>query len=330
MKITIEANLKSVNFLDVNFNLDNESFSPFMKPNNNPIYVHTKSNHPPNILKNIPAAVNKRLCEISSNKEIFEKAAPPYQEALVKSGYNHKLSYEPVKDIPAKKNRSRARKIIWFNPPYSANVATNIGKKFLMLIDKNFPPSHPLHTIFNRNSVKVSYKCTPNLAKAISSHNSKILNPKVVEETENNCNCSKNTECPVNGQCQTKNTIYQTTVNTSQTVKPETYVGLTARTFKERWDGHKSSFRHRNPKKSTTLSQHIWRLEDDQIDHTIEWKFVDRGHPFSPVSGICQLCTKEKYWIIYKSNLATLNSRNEITSNCRHKYGALLKQQKFG
>ena len=28
--------------------------------------------------------------------------------------------------------------------------------------------------------------------------------------------------------------------------------------------------------------------------------------------------------------LGGLNARNEITSNCRHKYGALLKQQKFG
>ena len=152
----------------------------------------------------------------------------------------------------------------------------------------------------------------------------------MTNEAEINCNCSKNTECPVDGNCQTKNLIYQTTVNTNQLEKPETYVGLTAQTFKKRWDGHKSSIRNRNPKKSTTLSQHIWKLEDEQKDYTLDWKIVDRGHPFSPVTGICQLCTKEKYWIVYKSNLATLNSRNEIASNCRHKYGALLKQQKFG
>ena len=41
LKITIDANMNSVNFLDVNFNLENQSFSPYMKPNNNPIYVHT-------------------------------------------------------------------------------------------------------------------------------------------------------------------------------------------------------------------------------------------------------------------------------------------------
>ena len=178
--------------------------------------------------------------------------------------------------------------------------------------------------------MKVSYKCTPNLAKNISSHNSKILNPKIANEEETNCNCSKNTECPVNGQCQTKNVIYQSTINTRPTEIQETYVGLTARTFKKRWDGHKSSIRNHNPKNSTTLSQHIWRLEDEQKTYTIDWKLIDRGHPFSPVSGLCQLCTKEKYWIIYKSSQATLNSRNEVTSNCRHKFGSLLNQQKFG
>ena len=190
--------------------------------------------------------------------------------------------------------------------------------------------NHPLHQIFNRNTIKVSYKCTPNLGKVISSHNSKILYPKSKNEAEKNCNCSKNAVCPVNGECQTKNVIYQATINTNQIEKPETYVGLTARTFKKRWDGHKSSIRSRNPKTSTTLSHHIWDLEDEQKNYKIDWKFLDRGHPFSPVSGLCQLCTKEKYCILYKSHLASLNSRNEVTSNCRHKFGALLKQQKFG
>ena len=34
------------------------------------------------ILKNIPLAINKRLSEISSDKESFDKAAPTYQQAL--------------------------------------------------------------------------------------------------------------------------------------------------------------------------------------------------------------------------------------------------------
>ena len=36
------------------------------------------------ILKNIPHAVNTRLSSISANEDVFNKACPPYQEALEK------------------------------------------------------------------------------------------------------------------------------------------------------------------------------------------------------------------------------------------------------
>ena len=74
LKITIEANLKSVNFLDVNFNLETGIYRPFMKPNDTPLYVHANSNHPPGILKNIPESVNTRLSKISANEEVFKQA----------------------------------------------------------------------------------------------------------------------------------------------------------------------------------------------------------------------------------------------------------------
>ena len=49
LKITIEANKKVVNFLDVTLNLSTEKYQPYSKPNNIPLYIHSKSNHPPNI-----------------------------------------------------------------------------------------------------------------------------------------------------------------------------------------------------------------------------------------------------------------------------------------
>ena len=42
-------------------------------------------------MKNIPLNVNKRLSSISSNREVFEAAAPTYKEALDRAGYNHNL-----------------------------------------------------------------------------------------------------------------------------------------------------------------------------------------------------------------------------------------------
>ena len=99
LNITATANLKSVNFLDVNFNLETGLYRPFIKPNDKPIYVHKDSNHPKSILKNIPLAVNRRLSSISANEEVFNAAIPPYQEALEKSGYAHQLKYEPTQSL---------------------------------------------------------------------------------------------------------------------------------------------------------------------------------------------------------------------------------------
>ena len=159
LSITIEANLKIVDFLDVTFDLDSGIYKPFMKPNDTPLYVHKLSNHPPSITKNIPIAINRRLSSISSNQKVFNDAIPPYQKALKESGYDYVLKFEPP---PPKRDKrpARKRKILWFNPPFSMNVSTNIGAKFIKLIQTSFPTDHPLHKIFNKNSVKISYRCT--------------------------------------------------------------------------------------------------------------------------------------------------------------------------
>ena len=144
-----------------------------------PIYVHAKSNHPPLIIKNLPLAINKRLSEISSNEDVFNNAKPPYQEALKKSGYQHELKYEKHEKT---NRRNRTRNITWYNPPYSSNVHSNIGKSFLKTVKEKFPPEHKLHKIFNTNTVKLSYSCMPNVKNIIDGHNKKTLERKKKKE----------------------------------------------------------------------------------------------------------------------------------------------------
>ena len=174
LRITIEANKKTVNFLDVTLCLQTETFAPNLKENNTPLYVHKSSNHPPNILKNIPLGINKRLSSISSSKEMFDKSVGPYQEALKRSGYSHTLKYEEPVENP-KPKRTRSRNVTYFNPPYSANTTTDVGRKFLNLVEKHFPPGHVLHSTFNKNTTKFSYSCMPSIGKMISSHNANIM-----------------------------------------------------------------------------------------------------------------------------------------------------------
>ena len=77
LRITVDVNHKIVNFLDVTFNLDSGVFKPYMKQNNTLLYVNKHSNHPPNIIQNIPAGVNQRLSSISENEGVFNEAIPP-------------------------------------------------------------------------------------------------------------------------------------------------------------------------------------------------------------------------------------------------------------
>ena len=75
-------------------------------------------------------------------------------------------------------NQARKRKcaIIWYNLACSMNVKTNIGRIFFKLLQKHFPATHPMYTIFNKNKIKISYSCFPNMGSIISSHNKHILN----------------------------------------------------------------------------------------------------------------------------------------------------------
>ena len=328
LEITIDANKKRIEFLDIYMDLEKEEFGPFLKPNDTPIYVDAGSNHPKAVLDNIPKGINKRLSTISASKEIFDKAAPVYQAALEKSGHTFQLNFEecqPQNDEGKRQSKNRSRKIIWFNPPYSRAVKTNVGKQFLQLMDKHFPPGNPLNKIFNRNSVKMSYRCTPNLSRKISAHNSKMLNPKVEQEDKKECNCRKKNECPVENKCLQEGVIYQATVQRGDN-RTDTYIGLTATAFKDRWRNHKSSFKTRNPKNATGLSRYIWNLQDKKIDFEISWKIVSKAKPFNPVTNVCNLCIREKYFIIFKPEMASINERNEIAGHCLHKHGKLLKK----
>ena len=79
LKLTIEANKKTVNFLDVTLDLNSSTYKPYTKPGNVIQYVNRESNHPPSVLRSIPEAINKRLSNISSDKHSFDLAVLPYR-----------------------------------------------------------------------------------------------------------------------------------------------------------------------------------------------------------------------------------------------------------
>ena len=150
LKITADANLKIVHFLDITINLNNFTYYPFRKPNDNPLYIHKNSNHPKQIIKNLPEMINRRLCDISCNEEVFDKAKPVYTTALRNSGFQDELNYKTYE----KSSKNRRRNVMYFNPPFSKNVKTNIRKEFIKLVSKHFTLDHKLRPLFNKNNQK--------------------------------------------------------------------------------------------------------------------------------------------------------------------------------
>ena len=184
---------------------------PYKKPNNETKYIHVDSDHPSSIIKQIPKSVATRLSSSSSSKEIFLEATQSYEQNLASCGYKEKLTYVERSSKKPKGNKKRKRNIIWFNPPYSKTVKTNIGKYFFRLINKHFPPEHKFHKIFNKNTLKLSYSCMPNLKNLINSHNQNMLRDQP-QSTPKTCNCLKKEDCPMNGFCLTKSLLYYATI----------------------------------------------------------------------------------------------------------------------
>ena len=77
--------------MDITFDLNMASYRPYRKPDNGTRFINAKSDHPPSVLKQIPAAISKRICTSLSNKQIFQNAAPYYNNVLEDSGYKEKV-----------------------------------------------------------------------------------------------------------------------------------------------------------------------------------------------------------------------------------------------
>ena len=175
-------------------------------PDNEICYIHKESNHLLSVTKQLPISIEMRLSKISSNEKVFNESVSIYQEAVSKSGYNHALKFQKTSTNKTQR-RQRKRNIIWFKPLFSKSVVAKIGKTFLRLIDKHFPPLPKLYKLFNRNNVKISYRCMPNVKSIIKKHNKTVPNPPT-NTSERTCNCINKEKCPLQEKCLTNN-IYK-------------------------------------------------------------------------------------------------------------------------
>ena len=97
--------------------------------------------------------------------------------------------------------------------------------------------------------------------------------------------------------------------------KTETFVGLTVTEFKARFRNHQVSFNNETRKNDTELSKYIWRLTSKEQRFTIKRKILAKAKPYSNLTKRCNLCTAEKFFIITKLELTTLNKWNDSCLN---------------
>ena len=98
-------------------------------------------------------------------------------DLTIKPSFSHSLKTKIAVVI-----KTEDKRLYGSAPLYSCNVATNIGKKFLLLLDKHLLLDK-FSKVFNRNNLKVSYRSMPNFASIINPHNKKILNENIAKPT---------------------------------------------------------------------------------------------------------------------------------------------------
>ena len=176
--------------------------------------------------------------------------------------------------------------------------------------------------------------------------------PPETPELTKTCSCRpKDLEkegCPLNGVCLTSNVIYGAAVKIlDQSGEPiemtkETYTGLSEPPWKYRKYGHNTDFKHKKKgtsKNGTTLSKYIWTLKDpddcnlepcpNKMEYEIKWKILARASGYNPITGLCRLCLKECYFLLFKPETASLNRRSEIYTPCKHRQFKFLDNAKI-
>ena len=144
-------------------------------------------------------------------------------------------------------------------------------------------------------------------------HNKHILNSN---GTEYRYNCNKTDECPLENKCLTPGIAYKADVTNNKTDENKYYYGISDTPFKDRYENHKTSFRHRSHLTASDLSKYYWKLIDSGAVPMIKFSIAKnvKGNNFI---NNCNLCVSEKAFRIRSlDDVSMLNKRSEFISKC--------------
>ena len=91
-----------------------------------------------------------------------------------------------------------------------------------------------------------------------------------------------------------------------------------AKSFKERFRNHTSSFGNRSCKQKCALKKFVWKLQDRNKPYEIKWKLVKYSKIYQPGDRMCGICIDEKLTIL--ENIDSPHTINEdVNGRCFHK-----------
>ena len=94
--------------------------------------------------------------------------------------------------------------------------------------------------------------------------------------TKYGCNCNNSEECSLEHKCLTPRIVYRADVTNNKTDERKYYYGISDTPFKDRYENHKTSFRHRSHLTASDLSKDYWKLVDNGAVPTTKFSVVKR------------------------------------------------------
>ena len=184
-----------------------------------------------------------------------------------------------------------------------------------------------LGKLFNKNQMKISYSCLPNISAKIGAHNRSLVRKKFEENNalEKSCNCQASRTCPLKGNCVVEDVIYQGELLKEGQAEGEgqLYLGLASGSFKKRLANPNQSFRDGSKRKISKLYEAVWDLKDRGIhEFKVEWSIIAHETGFNKKTRKCQLCLREKVEILkalVKHTERVLNKRQELYRRCLYR-----------
>ena len=131
----------------------------------------------------------------------------------------------------------------------------------------------------------------PNFASIINSHNKKIISNNIPKPSAATCNCCSKTSCPLNDDCLQSTLVYICKAGTPNvTENYPHYIGLTEKTFKDRFYKRKNSFKFERKRNAMEPLNFVWENKHANTDTNLVWNTLDKARAYKPEAKMSLLC----------------------------------------